>query len=824
MRFKIGFGLALMALVSGAFADEQWVGFSTDRPFAEARIEIGQTGAETVEFDLVVPGVSLERVATETGNFTRLEVPGLGRVGGTGAPMLPALRRFVEIPLGATAKVTATVLDRATVDLAAETMPSLVYPVQLPMPKCDCPEADNWKFSFDPKAYQGRISHAVPRLAGPFGLRDHRMMLVTASPVTYDPAAGTIEIATRMRVTVTISGGDLAATTRAKERLSSRHYDAFLSTGAVNLNLTEAGGWAYPDSAPVEFLIITPPQFVADLEPFVEWKTSTGYDVSVVTTDVAGTTTTAIKSFITGLYNGPNPPVYILMIGDSPSPLPTYTPSGGGTGGTDLPYVQMDGDLYPDLMIARWPIDDSTELANMRDKILHYERPTAANSAWLNRALFLAGDDYIPNGVTTHEDVVAELMAPPPNSAECEVWFGDTQNPTTAELIADLNTGRAWAVYSAHCGQSGMSGDPPFHSGDVPNLANADQYPLGLGHCCLSNQWATNADVFGEVTVIQPDKGFVSYWGGSNSTYWDEDDWLEKGFFDALFDADMNGNIGDWDGLYSNIAACYAGLSEVTLRGGNETYYWPMYNLNGDPTLDPFTRATHLDDGRCAAGGSARRGHLHRHRERWCGGCRCSGDGRRHPERDAARRRAHRCHRHRGLPHRCTVGGRGSAGPGHGPQPPAHRCDDHGGRGFRRRGGARWNDLPLRFHCDDRCLRRRPRRRTTVQRDPVGGAIRRLGAGSGLGPGNARGGAVPRYGAARDQPGGGARRSAHRDLQRREHRLRVGRGQDRHRRARLRGARDQRSRRLRDRRRARRWFVGTPTNRAIPGRRSTPAA
>ncbi|TFG40098.1 MAG: hypothetical protein E4H44_00805 [Candidatus Aminicenantes bacterium] len=341
----------------------------------------------------------------------------------------------------------------------------------------------------------------------------------------------------------------------------------------------------------MEFLIITPSQFVADLAPFVEWKTTTGYKVSVATTDVTGMTTTAIKSYITSLYNGPTPPVYILMIGDSPSPLPTYTPSGGGTGGTDLPYVQMDGDLYPDLMIARWPIDDSTELANMRDKILHYEQPTAANSAWLNRALYLAGDDYIPNGVTTHEDVVAELMAPAPNSAECEVWFGDTQNPTTAELIADLNTGRAWAVYSAHCSQSGMAGDPSFTSSDVPNLANADQYPLGVGHCCLSNQWATNADVFGEVTVTLADKGFVSYWGGSNSTYWDEDDWAEKGFFDALFDADMLGNIGDWDGLYSNIAACYAGLSEVTLRGGNETYYWPMYNLNGDPTLDPFTRA-----------------------------------------------------------------------------------------------------------------------------------------------------------------------------------------------------------------------------------------
>ena len=590
MRLRIGFGILLMTFAVLGGADERWVDFSNDQPFSEARVEVARTGANTVEFDLVIPGVSVENVATEAGAFAKLSVPGLGQIGRPGEPLLPALRRFVEIPRGATASVTTTVLDRTLVNLAAEGLPTMVYPAQLPMPKCDCPEADAWQFSYESKAYAGTVDRGRPTMAGPFGFRDHQMLLLTTSPVTYDVAAGTVEFATRLRVTVEISGGDTEATEAVKNRLSSRHYDAFLNAAVVNLNMTNAGGWAYPDAAPVEFLIITPPQFVVDLAPFVEWKTSTGYHVSVVTTDVTGTTTTAIKSYITGLYNGPTPPVYILMIGDSPSPLPTYTPSGGGTGGTDLPYVQMDGDLYPDLMIARWPIDDSTELANMRDKILHYEQPTAANSAWLNRALFLAGDDYIPNGVTTHEDVVAELMAPAPNNAECDVWFGDTQNPTTAQLIADLNTGRAWAVYSAHCGQSGMSGDPPFYSDDVPNLANADQYPLGHGHCCLSNQWATNADVFGEVTVTLADKGFVSYWGGSNSTYWDEDDWLEKGFFDALFDDDMVGNIGDWDGLHSNIAACYAGLSEVTLRGGNETYYWPMYNLNGDPTLDPFTR------------------------------------------------------------------------------------------------------------------------------------------------------------------------------------------------------------------------------------------
>jgi len=108
------------------------------------------------------------------------------------------------------------------------------------------------------------------------------MMLLTLAPVAYDADRGTLEVTTRAQVSVRFSGGDLAATVARKERLASRHYDAFLGRATVNLNLgLESANWAYPDNAPVEFLIITPPQFVAALEPFVEWKTSCGYHVSV---------------------------------------------------------------------------------------------------------------------------------------------------------------------------------------------------------------------------------------------------------------------------------------------------------------------------------------------------------------------------------------------------------------------------------------------------------------------------------------------------------------------------------------------------------------
>ena len=597
MRRFVIFSMILVLGAGLAGADEAWVDFGGQRSAAPTEIGVARSNVEVLEFNVDVPGLMLTSVTEEGRAFTRIGLPGAGQIGAVGAPMLPAVRRFVEIPEGAEVRVTADVLEWHEISLADRGFPTTVYPVQKPRPKCDCPEARAWRFSYKDAEYSGTAAHELIGVEAPVTMRDHRLVRLTFSPVVYDADAGTLRVAARVSVRLEFVGGNLRATESRRNRLSSRAFDAFIGRHTLNLNFFDANGprdaqWQYPSDAPIPFLIITPPQFVADLQPFVDWKTTCGYDVSVVTTDVTGTTTTDIKAYLTGLYNGSNPPVYILMIGDSPSPLATYTPSGGGTGGTDLPFVQMDSDLYPDMMISRWPVDDSTELANMRDKILFYEQPTAANSAWLNRALFLAGDDYENNNVTTHEDVIAELMAPAPNSAETDLWHGNPDNPTTAELIADLNAGRGWAVYSAHSGPSGWSGDPALDSSDIPTMANANMYPLGFGHSCQSNMWADYADVFGEVTVTQADKGFVSYWGGSNSTHWVGDDWLERGFFDALFDEDMTGSqIPDLDGQYSNVAACYSGLTSVTLQGGDdEDYYWPMYNLDGDPTLDPFTR------------------------------------------------------------------------------------------------------------------------------------------------------------------------------------------------------------------------------------------
>ena len=68
MHKKIGMVAVVMALAVTVVADEQWVGFSSDRPWSEAQIEVGKVGTRTVELDLVIPGVGLEQVCSQLAN------------------------------------------------------------------------------------------------------------------------------------------------------------------------------------------------------------------------------------------------------------------------------------------------------------------------------------------------------------------------------------------------------------------------------------------------------------------------------------------------------------------------------------------------------------------------------------------------------------------------------------------------------------------------------------------------------------------------------------------------------------------------------------
>ncbi len=83
--------------------------------------------------------------------------------------------------------------------------------------------------------------------------------------------------------------------------------DLFPAAQRAALETTAEGG----------YLVITPPEMAATIEPFLAWKRELGYAVQVATTAETGTSNTQIQAYVRNVYaTSPVPPQYLLLIGD----------------------------------------------------------------------------------------------------------------------------------------------------------------------------------------------------------------------------------------------------------------------------------------------------------------------------------------------------------------------------------------------------------------------------------------------------------------------------------------------------------------------------
>ena len=68
---------------------------------------------------------------------------------------------------------------------------------------------------------------------------------------------------------------------------------------------------------------------------------------------------------------------------------------------------------------------------------------------------------------------------------------------------------------------------------DVRDLTNLQMYPLVLSFACVTGSFENNVECFTETWLREADKAAAVIYGSSVNSYWDEDDILERRFFDA---------------------------------------------------------------------------------------------------------------------------------------------------------------------------------------------------------------------------------------------------------------------------------------------------
>jgi hypothetical protein len=571
--------LLLLIAIPGMAAgdDARWLPLAATAE-SGARVVITRCDWSGITFRVEIPGLLAQEVVTKGGAFTELEIPGEVHRGAPGTPWLPALHRFVDVPYGAELEVSVAPGSARVIDLEAAGFPALVKPMQPSAPKH--PGArEAAPFLFDEKAYavSGFDAQPLVRIRDEGILRGHRLASLEILPVEYDPTGNELRCYEELEVTIRFRGGDAERTVAQWQRYASPAFEPLLRDLAMNHAWTDT--YTFPPATPVGYLAVCADQFADAIQPWVDWKTTQGFDVTVALTSETGSTNTEIKAYIQNAYETwPIPPTFVLLVGDT-NTIPHFSGSASGSA-DDSEYAELDGGGYwnPDVLIGRWPARDESDITANLTKSLQFDQCTLPDLSYFKDSVWLASEDHYQLVEGTHEWCWENHIQPfdPVNNVYHDVY--ERLGGATQDFADNVNAGRGLICYSGH-GYDDGSGTASIHfvQSNVRALTNQDLYGHIMVFACGTNLH-DQVESFGEIWVNEENKGTISYWGTSDSSYWDEDDWEQREIYRSMHE----------DSYWAFAACLYKGLIEVYEQGSSRAeYYFDIYNLMGDPSL-PF--------------------------------------------------------------------------------------------------------------------------------------------------------------------------------------------------------------------------------------------
>lgn len=541
------------------------------------------------------------KVDVEGQVFTELIIPGYSSTEFLGSPKLPVNRQLIEIPMGATPKVSILSSTFREISLNDMGIHAPLFPDQPPLVKDGYPQ----EFFFDEAIYAKDMFYfeklaSVEVLGMMRGLRIARLDI---SPVQYNPVTHTLRVYDNIEVEVTFEGADIQLTIEEKLKNSGPYYKS-LGMHFINYKAVSPASRDTITTYPIKYVIIADPMFTDQLQPFIEWKTIKGFTVIEAYTDnpAVGNTTTSIKAYIEGLYQAGTPedpaPSFVLFVGDDDQ-IPAFD-GDAGYHITDLDYCEFTGDYFPEIYYGRFSAQTTDQLQPQIDKTLQYEKYEMPDPSFLNEVLLVSGMDgtYASDWGNGQINYGTENYFNAAHGLTSHVYLYPESGSHAADIRQHVSDGVGFGNYTAHCSASGW-GDPSFNISHIPALQNQDKYSLLVGNCCSSNAFNSDA-CFGEALLRAENKGALGYIGGTNSTYWDEDYYFGVGVGPITEDppAYEETTLGYYDRTFhdhgeafedfytTQYQMVFAGNLAVTEGSpGSAEYYWEIYCLMGDPSL-----------------------------------------------------------------------------------------------------------------------------------------------------------------------------------------------------------------------------------------------
>ena len=560
--------------------EARWIPFQKGHAYKMPEVRITGSSVLSMTLSTRVFGCEAKLITTDdminTKNeiFTLLTMPGEYYTGEIGKPKLPVIRKTIEIPHDARIEAEVIRSEHKDLSLASLGVNSRIMPVLESVVKRP---GERSVFVIDEPTYSqdALYPQEIVTIESEDLIRGHRLAVLTIAPIQYNPLSKTIRYYTDIHIKIHFIGGNREMTRESVQQHYSPLFEDFLRRRILNYR-----SFAVDDAKPlsIHYLIITHNDFQIQIDTLAHWLKKKGFKVKVANQDsIMEWNPAGIEGYI----DAQNPlPTYLLLVGDVNG---GYMPAPDGNSShevTDLYYAETDGSGYlPDMFYGRLSCETEEHITTEVEKILKYEKADMP-AGWYKKTAFLAGHDLYWISEGTHNYCISQFMDP--NGYTSYKLYMQTYGATTADVFANVNDGRILTTMSGHGSDDGWWDGPVFTVPHINNLSNGDKLTIATGHCCSANNFGSSTNPCGgEAWIRKADGGAVAYYGACPSTYWDEDDWLQREWYEAIYaDSIYEHARFTLDGMYDGV---YLSSS------GAKRYYYEAYHVLGDPSLDLWT-------------------------------------------------------------------------------------------------------------------------------------------------------------------------------------------------------------------------------------------
>ena len=590
--------LMLTVLCGVAFAQTapQWTRVLSDVP-ETFRTQLISSSESSIQVNVQVPGFYATTVTTPRGEAYTISVPRSVSTAQAGEPNLP----MTGIPaiIGDQARMNIRVLDAQYMDFEGiEVAPSKgdfsrqIDPATVPYTYGECYSQD----AFFPNSNLD--------LYDPYIIRDLRGQNMVVFPFAYNPVTKTLRVYYNMTVEMYKVDDNGENVMQARKSNNIKMDPDFKSVYQRHFINYEAGMAKYtPVDEEGDLLIICYDSFISAMTDFVNWKKTRGVNTTIVGTSTAGTTYSAIKTYIQNQYNANNNLTHVLLVGDV-AQIPGYSYSGGGSsysGLGDNPYGQIVGnDIYNDLFIGRFSASSTSHVATQVQKVLTYERDLTTSATWCQDGLGVStnagnGGHYNEDDYQHIENLRTDLLNYGYNTVYQD-YKGVSGFPSssTTTISNHINSGVGVINYCNHGSQTSWQSHN-YSNSHVNALTNDNMLPFIFSVACLNGQYDYSSDCFAEawMRATNNSTGVPTGAVGTMMSYisqpWIPPMWAQDEFIDILVESYSNNIKHTWGGAAINgLFSIFDNYSTSTAMAVGTYQAWILY---GDPTLMMRTKA-----------------------------------------------------------------------------------------------------------------------------------------------------------------------------------------------------------------------------------------